>query len=546
MRRRRILGPRAGIALCCSRTVEGQNETQSLVFRGLASGWWPAGCGDNCGAQHHLGPPPNQQTGVGGAGSTRGGTGGGAGGDGRRRRRAAARGRPARRGPAARRDGRRGGRARANPLACADIFDQGSLADLRLRHQRRPVASAGGRVPQPHGARRPGLDFATYHPITFHLNGETVTDAAIKLHGQSSWAQTVMFDGDRAKMQFDVSFDQIDPDGRRSTASASWCSTCRATTGPSCTIASRRPGCARSGILAPCSASARLDINGTYYGLYVLEQGVGNGTVQRVLPEQRGRRSLEGGRPARDQHRPATRRASRRSSAAEDLTSLAAIMDIPGSINSWAAEALINDSDGYYSGSHNFCLYDQGAAGFVFLPQDTDSTFDWLATFDLPGAQDHPIYWWVEPRQAGADPGRQVAASSSATPAWREEVRRRHREPARQVGRGADPGLDRHLVAADRRRRHQRSARLGHRRRRSRRPPRRRATSCPARRLSADLRRLRARRGRRRHRRGRRRLPLVRRVRRQQRRRAPGRGGDLRQRHRRQLQRLRRRGLLRR
>ena len=30
-------------------------------------------------------------------------------------------------------------------------------------------------------------------------------------------------------------------------------------------------------MLAPCSANARLDINGAYYGLYVLEQGVGNG-----------------------------------------------------------------------------------------------------------------------------------------------------------------------------------------------------------------------------------------------------------------------------
>ena len=50
-------------------------------------------------------------------------------------------------------------------------------------------------------------------------------------------------------------------------------------------------------------------------------------------------------------------------------------MDIPGSLTSWAAEALINDSDGYYGGSHNFCLYDQGAAGFIFLPQDTDSTW---------------------------------------------------------------------------------------------------------------------------------------------------------------------------
>jgi hypothetical protein len=84
---------------------------------------------------------------------------------------------------------------------------------------------------------------------------------------------------------------------------------------------------------------------------------------------------------------------------AHDLTSLAAIMDIPGSLSSWAAEALINDSDGYYNGDHNFYLYDEGAAGFLFQPQDTDSTWDWLETFDDPGAKDHPVYWWYSRAQ---------------------------------------------------------------------------------------------------------------------------------------------------
>ena len=79
---------------------------------------------------------------------------------------------------------------------------------------------------------------------------------------------------------------------------------------------------------------------------------------------------------------------------AKDLTSLAAIVDIPDSLTTWAAEALLNDSDGYYGGSHNFLLYDQGAAGYVFLSTDLDSTLDWLVLFDTVGATDHPIYWW--------------------------------------------------------------------------------------------------------------------------------------------------------
>ena len=58
---------------------------------------------------------------------------------------------------------------------------------------------------------------------------------------------------------------------------------------------------------------------------------------------------------------------------------MSAIVDLPGSIMTWAAEALLNNADGYYGGFHNFFLYDQGQQGFVFLPQDTDATFDWLA-----------------------------------------------------------------------------------------------------------------------------------------------------------------------
>ena len=107
----------------------------------------------------------------------------------------------------------------ANPLACADIFDQGSLQTYSFDISDDQMAAINVEF---HNLTllESGAAFAVYHPVTFHLNGETVTNAAIKLHGQSSWDQTVTLDGDRAKMQFDVSFDQVDPKGRF-TASAS-------------------------------------------------------------------------------------------------------------------------------------------------------------------------------------------------------------------------------------------------------------------------------------------------------------------------------------
>ena len=71
----------------------------------------------------------------------------------------------------------------------------------------------------------------------------------------------------------------------------------------------------------------------------------------------------------------------------------------------WAGEALINNADGYYGGNHNFYIYDTGAKGFVFLPNDTDATFDWLTQFDLTPSNQHPVFFWEGRAQPAAAPG---------------------------------------------------------------------------------------------------------------------------------------------
>jgi hypothetical protein len=290
-----------------------------------------------------------------------------------------------------------------NPLACADIFDQGNLQTYSFDISDDQMAALNVEF---HNltALESGADFAVYHPITFHLNGETVTDAAIKLHGQSSWDQTVMLDGDRAKMQFDVSFDQVDPKGSFHGVSKLVFDMPR----DDWTFLHNRVVQAwlrQAGVLAPCSVSARLNINGAYYGLYALMQGVGNGTVSAFFPSNPSGDLWKGGVQAETNTADPNVARLMQFQNAKDLSSLTAIMDVPSSLTSWGAEALINDADGYYNGFHNFYLYDQGAAGFVFLPQDTDSVLDWLETFDLPGATDHPVYWWSSRAQPAPTPG---------------------------------------------------------------------------------------------------------------------------------------------
>ena len=98
-------------------------------------------------------------------------------------------------------------------LGCADLFDDGTLRTYAIDISADEWA-AMEREFNDLTALESGANFTVYHPVTFHLGSETVTNAAIKLHGQSSWAQTVMFDGERAKMQFSVSFDEADPNGR--------------------------------------------------------------------------------------------------------------------------------------------------------------------------------------------------------------------------------------------------------------------------------------------------------------------------------------------
>jgi CotH kinase protein/Putative metal-binding motif len=287
--------------------------------------------------------------------------------------------------------------------ACADLFDQGTLASYAVDINDTEWAALNAEF-QNTAALESGANFTVYHPVTFHLGNETVSDAAIKLHGQSSWYQTVTLDGARAKMQFDVSFDKLHPGGSFHGVTklvfdmprSDW------------TFLHDRLAqhwLRQVGILAPCSASGTLAINGTSYGLYVVEEGVGDHVVEQFYPTNAKGDLWKGATQAETNQTSPDYTRLTSFLAAQDLGALGQIVDLQSSLTSWAAEALLNDSDGYYGGSHNFYLYDQGAAGYVFLPNDTDSTFDWLATFDQVGATDHPIYFWSARAKPAPLPG---------------------------------------------------------------------------------------------------------------------------------------------
>ena len=235
-------------------------------------------------------------------------------------------------------------------------------------------------------------DFTQYqpllYPIVFHYGAETVTDAFIHLRGDSSWREAVQFDGANGKMQFGIVFDQTNPNANfhglgklkldmprtdptflRDRIANNWL---RAIGRPSV-----------------CTTSGQLMVNGSLYGVYVAEDHFSGRLLKQYFPGNSDGDLLDGGWTAvTNQLNPNTNR-QKQFWAATTPAAMRAIVDVPNSFLAWASECMLDDADGYWGGDHNFYIYDQGAAGYVFISKDLDSTLDYLGRFDSD-----PITWW--------------------------------------------------------------------------------------------------------------------------------------------------------
>jgi len=265
----------------------------------------------------------------------------------------------------------------------------------------------------------------TYYPIQFHFGAETAPSAFIRLKGDSSWKEAAQVDGLAGKMQFVVAFDQVSSNAEFHGAGKIGFDMPR--TDLSFLHDRVSNAWLRSvGIPAICATSARLMVNGAYYGLFIVEEKVGHHFVKEFFPGNSDGDLLKGGwTPETNKLAPNWDRVDAFWAAA-DGASLTAIVDVAGSVQAWAAEAMLNDGDGVWGGGHNFYIYDQGAKGYVFMPYDLDSTLDYLGNFT-----GDPIAWWsvhhgpqdVEPhyRIVTQDPTlrpQYIAALSDALGQW--------------------------------------------------------------------------------------------------------------------------------
>ena len=228
-----------------------------------------------------------------------------------------------------------------------------------------------------------GLDPAPYHPIKFTYQGKEVPNAMIRLRGNWSWTEAVMVDA-RPKMQFNISFNEIDPKGRFQGLRKILLDMPRSDG----TFLRQRLALfyLRSiGIPAQCANNARLFINGDYYGLYTNLERMDKDFLQRNFGKIDDTGDLwESGRIIKTNEESFSWARIDALWAARTPADVDALADVDASVREWAAEVVPPHTDGYYMGRANFYLYDHPTRGFIWLPTDLDGAFDFLAPDTTP------------------------------------------------------------------------------------------------------------------------------------------------------------------
>ena len=224
-------------------------------------------------------------------------------------------------------------------LPCSDLFDPGMVRTYSIEIDPAELAKVEAEFKDVATLEARGNDFVARHPVVFRMGDETVTDATLKLHGQSSWAHAVKFDGARAKMQFDISFHQRDPKGRFHGVSKLVFDMPR---GDWTFMHDRlaHTWFRQVGIAIGCAANARVEINGAYYGLFIAKENTAKRIISDYFPGNAdGDLWKAGNQPQTNQEMPNWER-QKAFARASTTAEVAAIVDLDASVVEWASEAL--------------------------------------------------------------------------------------------------------------------------------------------------------------------------------------------------------------
>jgi len=282
--------------------------------------------------------------------------------------------------------------------ACSALFDENVITSYEVQMDPLEWAAIHDEFVNWQARKAAGLDIKPYHAVTLQVGGESVP-AWIRPKGNSSWFAAVAANPD-VKKQFIIAFDQgADAQARFQGVQKVELDM------PSLDRSFLHDRLAQSflrdiGLPGLCANSAKLIVNGEYYGLYANLEVTNKDFLKRVFPgehqgdlwKKRGDLQTNNDDPNRDNSRQKALWSTR------DINELAGLVDMDASLRTWAAEALLPQPDGYWGGNSNFYVYDHPRRGFIWLTDDLDATFEFMPV-DM-----HPLYFWlnrIPPRNAG-------------------------------------------------------------------------------------------------------------------------------------------------
>lgn len=233
-----------------------------------------------------------------------------------------------------------------------------------------------------YGRERNSLDDddTPYRPVDEFRYGDNVSaNAMIRLRGNPNfWLE-------QNKMQFQVSFDELDKNGRflgqrKMLFDAATFNRHFLRDRLSLWVFRQ------AGVKAPCANNAKLYVNGDYYGLYTNIEKLDDVFLQRVFPgaangdlwERRSyqlKTNQDSASPLRiNELRLAADEAGDGERA--NLDTLATLMDFEQALRLYAVDAILPNSDGPWAGGLNYYFYDHPTENaFYILPWDLDNTF---------------------------------------------------------------------------------------------------------------------------------------------------------------------------
>ncbi len=253
-----------------------------------------------------------------------------------------------------------------HPYGCSAIYDQDRLPAFDLEISDGEWASLRS-------------DYASgrkeYHEAELHYEAEIVP-VMVRLKGNPGFS----WFGD--KLQFVVSFNEVDPDARfhglrKIAFDASWYDSTVLRDRLSWSVMR-----ARGDLAAACANNSTLSINGEFYGVYGNIEYFDHEYLERVFGKESAGGTLwkYGAEPTANDD-VADYGPINSLWAASTVEQYAALGDLQEWTRAWAAETVLGDDDGYVCCGHNFYVYDHPTEGLLFVPWDFDDTLD-IAPFD--------------------------------------------------------------------------------------------------------------------------------------------------------------------